>query len=196
MDAARRYATGYVGRDQLTGFGLYRRLRRDLQRDLARGKAGAVIMCDLDNLSPFNHANDHVLGDELLRLVAAVLTFSTETDRGRGWEQRCYRMGGDDFFIRLPGADAQTAVQLADDARVKIKRLPSVLGASVYDYQGVPAPLTARFAVSGWSEGQTPKYDRLMRALDNALLQPPVRDSVVTVTLDDLEQHDADPTSR
>ena len=34
---------------------------------------------------------------------------------------------------------------------------------------------------------------RFMRALDNALLQPPVRDSIVTVTLDDLEQHDADP---
>ncbi len=99
-------------------------------------------MCDLDNLSPFNHANNHVLGDELLRLVAAVLTSSTATHRGHRWGHHRYQIGGHDFFIRLPGADAQTAIQLADDARVKIKRLASVLGASVYEYQGVPAPLT------------------------------------------------------
>ena len=66
----RRLVRSYLGRDSLTRLGTSQQGRRLLRRDLARGRGGAVILCDIDHMLPFNHANDHVLGDELLRLIA------------------------------------------------------------------------------------------------------------------------------
>jgi GGDEF domain-containing protein len=78
-----------------------------LKRDLAKGQAGAVILCDIDNMHPFDHANNHALGDDLLCLVAAVLASRTGWPYAYG--RNCHRFGGDEFLIRLPGKDAQTA---------------------------------------------------------------------------------------
>jgi diguanylate cyclase (GGDEF)-like protein len=162
----------YVGRDALTGIGTAAQGMRGLACDVQRDEA-AVIFCDMDNMLAFNYANGHGCGDQLLRLVAATLMagFVATQPYGRG----VYRIGGDEFLIRLPGRDLTSAQTFAEDARRRIKRVPEMFEA----VQPEGRPLTARFAVAAWTKGASPaSKNELIRALDEALRHA-TRDSVV-----------------
>lgn len=160
-----RHVHAYVGRDPTTGLGMRAQGFRLLKRDLAHGSAGAVILCDLDHMHEFNHANTHVLGDELLRLVASVLASRTSLNWSEPYGRCVYRLGGDEFLIRLPGVDADTAVALAEDARQKLRRLPMALGAAHAEGR----PFGGRFAVAAWDDGAAPSFQALMRQIDECL---------------------------
>jgi diguanylate cyclase len=160
---AARVVRGYVGHDRLTGLGTSAQGYRLLKRDLARGRSGALIYCDLDNMRGANDTNGHVLGDELLRLVAGVLTSRTPSTQPYGRD--VYRLGGDEFLIRLPGVDEATAAALAQDAREKVRRLPEALGA----VRSEGRPFGAHFAVASWPEAQAPSLIALMSAIDECL---------------------------
>lgn len=152
-----------------------------LQRDLVRGAAGAVIFCDLDHLAAFNNINGHIHGDQVLRLVAT--TLATPNDAPSHY---AYRMGGDEFLVRLPGADLQTATGLAEEARRKIKQLPAAVPATQPEEQ----PLTARFVVAAWREGEAPSDTTLLDAAAR-ILSRPVRDAVLTIDDDGDEDRGA-----
>jgi diguanylate cyclase (GGDEF)-like protein len=162
---AARVVRAYVGHDPLTGLGTSAKGDRLLKRDLARGRSGAVIYCDLDNMRGVNHTNGHVLGDELLRLVAGVLTSRTPPGGMRPYGQGVYRMGGDEFLIRLPGVDEATAAALAQDAREKVRQLPDALGA----VRSEGRPFGAHFTVAAWPERDAPSFVALMSAIDECL---------------------------
>ena len=160
-------------RDSLTGLGNRSEAFSLLQRDLAEGTAGAVILCDLDDLATFNNGNGHQQGDELLRLVATTLAPPKEDAPSLD----AYRIGGDEFLIRIPGAELHTARALAEEARAKIKLLPAVLHAA----QPEDKPLTARFVVAAWRKGQAPSHTTLLGAAERILGSPGARDSVVSI---------------
>lgn len=166
-------------RDSLTGLGNRREAFSLLQRDLAGGTAGAVILCDLDYFAAFNDTNGHMEGDELLRLVATTLAPPKEYAPSHD----AYRIGGDEFLIRLAGAELQTARALAEEARRKIKLLPAALHAAQPDDK----PLTARFVVAAWREGQAPSHTTLLGAASLILGRPGTRDAVVSIDDDDDE---------
>lgn len=130
-------------------------------------------MCDLDHLAEFNHVNGPSQGDELLRLVATTLAPPEEDASSRD----AYRIGGDEFLIRIPGADLDAAKALAEEARRRIKQLPAVLHAT----QPEENPLTARFVVAAWKAGQAPSDLKLLNAADIALCHPAMRDAVVSI---------------
>ncbi|BCM89824.1 cyclic di-GMP phosphodiesterase response regulator RpfG [Abditibacteriota bacterium] len=67
----------------------------------------SVVMMDLNNFKNFNDLYGHLVGDEVLRLVAGVLT---ETCRG---DDIAARYGGDEFFMLLPDTDAAGALRVA-----------------------------------------------------------------------------------
>ena len=160
-------------RDSLTGLGTYTEAFSLLQRDLAEGTAGAVILCDLDHFAAFNDTNGHKQGDELLRLVATTLAPRKEDAPSH----EAYRIGGDEFLIRIPGADLQTARALAEEARRKIKLLPADLQAA----QPEDNPLTASFVVAAWREGQAPSHTTLLATAGLVLGRPATRDAVVSI---------------
>jgi len=112
-------------RDALTGLGNRGEAFSLLRRDLAGGTAGAVILCDLDHFAAFNGSNGHHQGDRLLRLVGTTLAPPGED----ALSHDAYRIGGDEFLIRMPGAELQAAKALAEEARRKIKLLPGDLKA-------------------------------------------------------------------
>lgn len=135
-----------------------------------------MIFCDLDHFKSFNQMNAFSRGDELLTLVAAILSSLSEHP-WRGYGRDAYRIGGDEFMILLPGKNLQTARDLAEEARLKIRELPTVLGATQADAH----PLSARFAVAAWDDGQAPAYPALCEAAERVLRDPPARDAVVTI---------------
>jgi diguanylate cyclase (GGDEF)-like protein len=160
-------------RDSLTGLGNSSEAFSQLQRDLASGTAGAVIFCDLDYFRAFNEVNGHVQGDELLRLVATTLA----PPREDATPHDAYRIGGEEFLIRVPGADLHTAKALAEEARRKIKQLPAAMHATPTGEK----PLTARFAVAAWRAGQAPSETKLLAAAERVLAGQATRDAVVSV---------------
>ncbi len=89
--------------DTLTG--LYNRTY--FEEEMARLEHGrqfpmSVVMADVDGLKATNDSQGHVAGDELLRRAAVVLRAVFRS------EDVVARVGGDEFAVLLPGADATT----------------------------------------------------------------------------------------
>jgi diguanylate cyclase (GGDEF)-like protein/PAS domain S-box-containing protein len=115
-----------IDHDFLTGLANRRRFEQEVSREVERvaryGTPGAVLVIDLDNFKEVNDTFGHMAGDDLLKGVAgAVKHRIRQTDL-------LARIGGDEFGVLLPQADADQA-QIAADGIVKaLGRHVAVLG--------------------------------------------------------------------
>lgn len=93
--------------DALTGLGNRRSFDEALTVEAARaareGTPLAVGLVDVDNLKRVNDRFGHLEGDRCLREVARVMERSVRTT------DRCFRWGGDEFVVVLPGSDRGSA---------------------------------------------------------------------------------------
>lgn len=78
----------------------------------------AVISLDIDDFAAINRQYGHVVGDEVLRSVAASLKTNFHDLGAVG------RYSGDQFAVVLPGARAETAFVLAEEVRKVIEDSP------------------------------------------------------------------------
>lgn len=93
--------------DPITGLGNHRAFQEELHRqieDAARhGHPVALAIVDLDDLKRINDEHGHAGGDKLLASMGRLIVGSTRAaDRG-------FRIGGDEFALLLPHADAEAA---------------------------------------------------------------------------------------
>jgi diguanylate cyclase (GGDEF)-like protein len=110
-----------------------------------------LIVADLDRFKAINDTHGHATGDAVLRDVAYSLR-----KRLRAFDL-AYRLGGEEFLILLPGAEARDAAILAEDLREAIQA-ERMGGLSV----------TASFGVSA-SQPSSFDYDHVFQAADRAL---------------------------
>ena len=115
-----------IDHDFLTGLFNRRRFEQELAREagrVARYEAkGAVLMIDLDNFKDVNDAFGHKAGDDLLKGVAGALKHRIrQTDV-------LARVGGDEFAVLLPEADADEAQKVADSIIKTLSQQVAVLG--------------------------------------------------------------------
>ena len=93
--------------DFLTGLGNRRSFDRDLRRELGRcarhGTGFAVVVLDVDGLKTFNDTEGHAAGDARLTALAGGVQATVRR------EDTAYRIGGDEFAVLLPGANARQA---------------------------------------------------------------------------------------
>ena len=96
-----------VIRDPLTGLFNRRYLDETLPRELSRanreGYQVAIVMLDLDSFKSINDTYGHAGGDEVLKLLSAVLT------KGARESDIICRYGGEEFVIALPRMSLQQA---------------------------------------------------------------------------------------
>ena len=103
-------------RDSLTG--LYNRRRFDetleteWRRSLRTQRPLAMLMIDVDCFKALNDSYGHQRGDECLREIARVLE-----DQPRRGHDVVARIGGEEFAVLLPGADARGAMYVAERIR-------------------------------------------------------------------------------
>ena len=168
--------------DQLTGIGNRRALDAAVTRMLAAGTDGstvAVLVVDLDSFSDVNDDAGHAAGDEVLRQMAARLGADVPV------RTTVTRLEGDTFALALPGADAETARQAAEDAVARLRQ-PVHLGTT-------RVRLTASIGVAVGRAGRIGPAD-LVRRADEALREAKRRRQAVVVH--EAEEHAAQEVSR
>jgi len=131
-------------RDLLTGLANHRRFQEALgdELGLARrdGRPLAVALLDLDDFKRVNDSRGHPHGDELLRAAADSLRSAM------GGLGVIARVGGDEFGIVLPDADAARAFALTEVARAAVESA-RVVGGPLRSSAGIACfPQDARTA--------------------------------------------------
>jgi diguanylate cyclase (GGDEF)-like protein len=108
--------------DPLTGLGNRRLLDGEMPRLWSHHQRHrvslALVMADVDHFKSYNDLLGHLEGDRCLQQVAKVL----ESIGRRPGDLLC-RYGGEEFLIVLAGADADAAVQLAEQLREAMLQL-------------------------------------------------------------------------
>ncbi|MCL2469035.1 MAG: GGDEF domain-containing protein [Alphaproteobacteria bacterium] len=101
--------------DPLTGIGnrayFSEQLAHVLQESRETGTPVSLLMADIDHFKKFNDNYGHLIGDEVLKLVAKTLV---ENLKGR---DIIARYGGEEFVIILPHTTVQDAARVADSLR-------------------------------------------------------------------------------
>jgi diguanylate cyclase (GGDEF)-like protein len=93
--------------DPISGLGNHRAFQEEMTRQIEaarrQGHSLALVLVDLDDLKRINDEDGHAGGDEVLSAMGRLIGgASRAADRG-------FRIGGDEFALLLPGADAQAA---------------------------------------------------------------------------------------
>ncbi len=168
--------------DPLTGIGNRRALSDDLPmyKTLQReaGEQIAVLLCDIDHFKDYNDRFGHLAGDRALCMIAA-------TARGTLRAQdAAYRYGGEELLLILRGADADTALEVAERVREAVQHAglshpyadPGVLTVSVGLAGGLEPPeeLIAR-ADAALYEAKESGRNRVIAADDACLVGSPGR---------------------
>jgi diguanylate cyclase (GGDEF)-like protein len=76
-----------------------------------------AVVGDIDHFKSVNDQHGHAVGDAVLRDVAHAMRASLRTF------ELLYRLGGEEFLLLLPGADADDAAEVAEKLRVAVEQL-------------------------------------------------------------------------
>jgi diguanylate cyclase (GGDEF)-like protein len=152
----RRHFTDQLGKY----FGACRRLDQEL----------ALILVDLDHFKKVNDTYGHVSGDNVLRGVAAVMKASVRE------YDTCYRYGGEELSILLPGATLSDALVVAERVRVGVE------GEEFHGEKNEKIPVTVSSGVATFIRGMTDSAE-LIAAADTGLYsaKDAGRNCVVTI---------------
>lgn len=97
--------------------GFEKTLKKTTSTANADGTSLCLIMADIDYFKKINDTHGHLVGDNVLRMVAGAIKNSI---KGR---DLAARVGGEEFAILLPDTPFDGAMKLADDIRLTFEQL-------------------------------------------------------------------------
>jgi diguanylate cyclase (GGDEF)-like protein len=141
-------------RDELTGLPS----RRSLQEELARlGERYTLAMVDIDHFKRLNDLNGHAVGDDVLRLLAAILA---EVPGGG----RPFRYGGEEFTIVFAGKSLEEALPCLEEVRARVAERKFVVRGS-----GAAKRLTVTVSIGAAEGARDRPPGQVLKAADAAL---------------------------
>ncbi len=144
--------------DSMTGMFNRRALERRVdeleQQARLTGQPAAVIVADIDHFKRINDSAGHAVGDTLLVELGASLRRSL-----RAFDL-CYRTGGEEFVVLLPGADVEQAARVAE----QLRRAAAKVSNGAWS-------LTMSFGVAASSPGRFFRYETIFARADAALYE-------------------------
>lgn len=143
-----------IQQDGLTGLANRRAFDLEIERLVSHKMSFSLIMLDIDRFKNVNDVHGHLVGDDVLRFLAAIMREVTRE------EDLCYRYGGEEFAILLKEKNEEDAFHLAERLRVKAQETPSPTG----------EPITISLGISSLQKkDQFPEM--IIQRADNALYQ-------------------------
>ena len=115
------------------------------------GQPAGLITLDIDHFKSINDQYGHAAGDEVLKAVAQAARSALRAGHSFG------RLGGEEFGVLVPGANARDALICAERMRRAIEQLP------LPRYR----PVTASFGIAALAPGQS--IEQWTAASDRAL---------------------------
>jgi diguanylate cyclase (GGDEF)-like protein len=94
------------------------------------GTSLSLALCDLDRFKSVNDEHGHLAGDDVLRVVAMLLSSATRAG------DAVVRYGGEEFLMVLPGADLASAAIVAERARELLESRTITAGAATVRVTG------------------------------------------------------------
>jgi diguanylate cyclase len=150
-------------KDPLTRINNRRGFGKNLKDTISKSRADESSLCliiaDIDHFKKINDNHGHLVGDNVLRMVAATVK---ESIKGR---DLAARVGGEEFAILLPDTPIDGAMKLANDMRLAFERL-DLKKKSTGESLG---KITLSFGVANYKKGEAAE-DFVNRA-DEALYQ-------------------------
>ena len=144
--------------DFLLGIPNRRGFEHELTRALAYIKryraSGALIVLDVDRLKPINDAFGHAAGDQVLKVIAAVLISQVRSSDVVG------RLGGDEFALLLWNLSET-------DAKAKAAALEQAIDGLTFEFQGTT--ITAGASAGVALLGSHAEADRALEEADSAM---------------------------
>jgi len=144
--------------DSLTGLLNHGAVHVRLTEEIARARRGAELCCvllDLDDFKPVNDGHGHLVGDQILRLVASAIASEFRSYDGLG------RFGGDEFVLVLPDTDVERAMAAC-------RRLQAAVASAAQGVAHLGIELTTSIGLAHWEEPLT--ASELLDRADRALL--------------------------
>ncbi|MFW6198143.1 MAG: diguanylate cyclase [Myxococcota bacterium] len=132
-------------------------LEREVSRASRYDKTFSVILFDIDHFKHINDTHGHLAGDAILRQLGNVVRRRTRRD------DTVARIGGEEFALLLPEADAEGASGVAEKLRQMIEE-------TRFEFEGTVIPLTCSLGIAQW----TREHDNaasLVKAADEKLYE-------------------------
>ncbi|MCZ6815540.1 MAG: GGDEF domain-containing protein, partial [Planctomycetota bacterium] len=135
------------------------RLESEIERLRRYGRPFALLMLDVDHFKRFNDTYGHLVGDDVLKLVARACSDIVRT------ADFAARYGGEEFAVIAPEIDSKQAALFAE-------RLRAAIEGRTYDYNGQSLNVTVSIGVAAVSsECQTFESKPIIHVADAALYQ-------------------------
>ncbi len=128
-------------------------IAEEIARSSRHGLTFSVIMMDIDHFKQLNDDFGHLLGDEVLRQVSAILAQQLRKS------DVLSRYGGEEFAIITPETGVDSALAVADKLRRVVES---------WHFSGVARPVTISAGVAEFP-GQGATRDELVKSADEAL---------------------------
>lgn len=148
------------------------RLTELLRQDVSRRNGSIVMLIDLDHFKPVNDNGGHLLGDEMLRQIASVLTNAVRQS------DMAARIGGDEFGVILPACGLDRAALIAEAIRAGVEALKLNEGNQTYS-------VTASIGVTDIVDSDEAYKDVVARADEGAYAAKAQGRNQVVVRRDD-----------
>ena len=97
--------------------GFEKKMTENIGKAKATGTSLCMIIADIDHFKQINDNHGHLVGDNVIRMVAAAIKDSV---KGR---DMVARVGGEEFAILLPDTPFDGAMKLAENVRLTFERL-------------------------------------------------------------------------
>ena len=117
----------------------------------------ALIFVDIDHFKKLNDTHGHLIGDDGLRAVAAILGACAARD-----SDVVARYGGEEFCILLPETELEGATAVAERVRKNVENEDFIVG-------GTRIPITVSLGVACHRPHSPDKIDMLIKEADEAL---------------------------
>jgi diguanylate cyclase (GGDEF)-like protein len=130
-------------------------------------KACSMLMIDLDHFKKVNDVYGHLVGDEVLRMVADLIKNSLRSS------DIVYRYGGEEFVVFLPDTLASVAQNIAEQIRANVEaqalKITDANGEKVILHKTVSVGVVDVYDIKGWEQYRANEGDAfLKKMLDSA----------------------------